>query len=548
IETPSSTLLHIRRYYKEHNAVSDGEKYLRIRFFEREKNREKERMWRGLLSKNKAKYLNRILRNPWLCEALDELEPFRSLWADFQLGSFPHILSWRCSQIQHYLFQMQKMWHEMTDGNGAACDESTIAKLQGLAPRWSVRDRSVIEDLFSTNKVFVRVRDPDLRARILARVLAVEGIILSFQTFFKHARKLGPVMLRLRDLFPASELFPPRAPSDPLPRPLPSVRDVLLQKCYKPSRTNRCLLQYSEFDERYIELRNSALYSYWQLCLYLLRQQSLEYPPCAVRLGHLARRLGFETDEILELSQQDADTSAIRSHLHREKPKALFWAAPDKLEEEVLSRRKGQDIFEPRQPLAAPPMTAGDIVRDGALHECAGLFLPAIWSALGQEANYTLTSYGTLILILASFFGGFRPWSEHGERADERAQAEEVSPSSSVYSLPNVDPQQPSTADSITFWRLPESRNMAPVAKYRCNATLKDIKAVINKISLEGVALSFAFIHTDGRLKLCHPLNILNRRKQSKWPNNVYYLFGDENRQTWLLKKLNFPTIASKKA
>ena len=461
------------------------------------------------------------------------------------------------------------MWHEISEGNGAVCDESTIEKLQGLAPRWSFRDRSVIEDLFSTNKVFVRVRDPELRTRILSRVLAVEGIILSFQTFFKHVRKLGPVMLQLRVLFPASELFSPRAPFDPLQRPLPSVRDVLLQKCYKPSQTNRCLLQYSEFDERYIELRNSALYSYWQLCLYLLRQPSLEYPPCAVRLGHLARRLGFETDEILELSQQDADASAIRSHLYHEKPKVLFWAAPDKLEEEVLSRRKGQDIFKPRQPPATPSMTTGDTARDEAFHECAGLFLPTIWGALGQEANHTLTSYGTLVLILASFFGSFRPWPEHGERAEvagpdtvetlelrrddsERAQTEEVSPSSSIYSLRDVDMHQPpttgvvyqsSTADqtlqSITFWRLPGSRNKAPVAKYRCSATFKDIKAVVDKISQGGVLVAFAFVHTDGRLKLCPPLQILNRRKQSKRPNDVYYLYGNKNRQTWVLKKLS---------
>jgi hypothetical protein len=328
-------------------------------------------------------------------------------------------------------------------------------------------------------------------------------------------------------------------------------------------------LQYSEFDERYIELRNSALYSYWQLCLYLLRQPSLEYPPCAVRLGHLARRLGFETDEILELSQQDADASAIRSHLYHEKPKVLFWAAPDKLEEEVLSRRKGQDIFKPRQPPATPPMTTGATARDEAFHECAGLFLPTIWGALGQEANHTLTSYGTLVLILASFFGSFRPWPEHGERAEvagpdtvetlelrrddsERAHTEEVSPSSSIYSLRDVDMHQPPTTgvvyqsptanqtlQSITFWRLPGNRNKVPVAKYRCNATFKDIKAVVDKISQEGVPVAFAFVHTDGRLKLCPPLQILNRRKQSKRPNDVYYLYGNKNRQTWVLKKLS---------
>lgn len=597
IEMPASTSAHIRRYYKGHRAISDGEKYLRIRFFERERNQERERVWRGLLSKNKAKYLNQILRNPWLREVLDELEPFRSWWKDFQLGSFPRILSWRCSQvraraptpvecakrgqeIQHYLSQIREMWYDMTDGNGAMCDEATIVKLQGLAPRWSALDRSTIENLFNKNEVFVRVRDPDLRAQILARVLSVEGIILSFQTFFKHTRKLGPIMLQLRDLFPAGELFPPRAPSDLLPRSLPSVRDVLLQKCYKPSRTNRCLLQYSEFDERYIELRNSPLYSYWQLCLHLLRQPYLGYPPCAVRLGHLARRLGFETDEISRLNQQDPDASAIRSHLHREKPKALFWAAADKFEDEVLVRRKGQDIFELRQPPAAPPMTTSYIARDETLHDCAGLFLPTIWSALGQEPNYTLTSYGTLILTLSSFFGSFRPWLEHGGRAETagmntvddtetlqhrrensgKTHAEEVSPSSSVYSLQSmymhrssgVNWDQPFTTDvthgssatnqmlqSITFWRLPESRSMAPVARYRCNATSEGIKSVVDKLSLEGVAPSFAFIHTDSRLKLCPHLQILNRRKQSKRPNDVYYLFGDENRQTWVLKTLS---------
>lgn len=97
--TPAKVLLQIRQHYRKHAPLIDGEKYLRIRFYERENNEVEEKRWRGLLSESKAKNLNQILRNRWLCTILDELESFRSLWMNFQLASFPPILSWRCSQV-----------------------------------------------------------------------------------------------------------------------------------------------------------------------------------------------------------------------------------------------------------------------------------------------------------------------------------------------------------------------------------------------------------------------------------------------------------------
>jgi hypothetical protein len=66
----------------------------------------------------------------------------------------------------------------------------------------------MIEDLFATHQVFLRVHDPEVRAQIRQRVLAVEGLILNFKTFFKHVKILGPIMLPLRELLPAGELYP----------------------------------------------------------------------------------------------------------------------------------------------------------------------------------------------------------------------------------------------------------------------------------------------------------------------------------------------------
>jgi hypothetical protein len=123
---------------------------------------------------------------------------------------------------------MYEIWYTITDGNTHLCDEYTIEKLGGLAPLWSSRDRSIIEDLFATHQVFPRVHDPDVRAQIRQRVLAVEGLILTFKTFFKHVKILGPVMLPLRELLLAGELYPLGDEFNLVSGRLPSVSDILL--------------------------------------------------------------------------------------------------------------------------------------------------------------------------------------------------------------------------------------------------------------------------------------------------------------------------------
>ncbi|KAF5844344.1 hypothetical protein GGP41_004537 [Bipolaris sorokiniana] len=204
-DAPTSALAQIRQSYMRHVPLCDGEKFLHIQFHERKKDYEVALRWKKLLGA-KVKSLHQVLRNDWLRDCLEKLEPFRSLWMGFQLGCFPLILSWRCSQeIEYYLNHMYEIWHTITDGNTHLCDEYTVEKLGGLAPLWSSRDR--------------------------------------------------PIMLPLRELFPAGELFPSRDEFSLVSRRLPSVRDILLQHWYEQHEKNKqqCLLQYSEHDERFFE-------------------------------------------------------------------------------------------------------------------------------------------------------------------------------------------------------------------------------------------------------------------------------------------------------
>jgi hypothetical protein len=98
-DLPATTLAQIRQFYRRHASLCDGEKFLHVRFYEREKNYAVASKWKRLLG-TKAKSLHQVLRNKWLRDCLEKLETFRSLWMGFQLGSFPLILSWRCRQVR----------------------------------------------------------------------------------------------------------------------------------------------------------------------------------------------------------------------------------------------------------------------------------------------------------------------------------------------------------------------------------------------------------------------------------------------------------------
>jgi hypothetical protein len=79
---PATSVAQIRQSYQLNTSPCDGEKFLHIRFYEREQDYEVAKTWKRLLGA-KLKSLNQILRNEWLRICLERLEPFRSLWISF---------------------------------------------------------------------------------------------------------------------------------------------------------------------------------------------------------------------------------------------------------------------------------------------------------------------------------------------------------------------------------------------------------------------------------------------------------------------------------
>ncbi|CAN9297934.1 unnamed protein product [Alternaria alternata] len=141
-DAPTATLAQIRQFYGRHAPLCDGEKFLHIRFFERQKDYAVASRWTRLLGA-KAKTLRQVVRSEWLRDCLEKLEPFRALW-----------------EVEYYLSQVYEIWHAITGGDAHLCDEYTVEKLGGLAPLWSSRDRSTIETWFATRQIFPRARDP----------------------------------------------------------------------------------------------------------------------------------------------------------------------------------------------------------------------------------------------------------------------------------------------------------------------------------------------------------------------------------------------------
>ena len=483
------------------------------------------------------------------------------------------------------------------DSKGFLCDESTIQNLQALAPMWSAQDRFKVEALFGNNQIFCRVNNPLERAHMLERVVAVSGLITTFKTFFKHVKVLGPAMLGLRELFSPQKMHP-------------SV-STMFQNNYNEVRNTpgQCLIE-SEKEMKSIEVPESmhVKFAYWQVCLFSIRHQSnprdrqqlgrkkteqavlSEYPGWLIRLGALAFRLGFESDKIVELNQQNPELCDIRRHLRDERPRDLFSISQEKFDTEASLRRERQAIFEPRKAAPAPIM-ATDIANGGTSAEGhSRIFLPFIQDALKQEPNYALTDFGKSVLILVAFFGNFgplpeaqrnerkvlKPLQETGSDNTNTIQ-EAVEPEthldttellnttelqstsigefpestlspSSLYSRPRTTytPQtmfQRETSPSriITFWHLPHHRNNALTRSFQCPATEPNIAKTVKEIYNigGGIKPTFMLVHKDGRLLACLHAYIYSRCVQSNQPNNVYYCYENENWREWVGKKLD---------
>lgn len=99
-EVPTRVQRALRQLYQQHSALCDGDIYLMIRYYQRQQDHDEAERWLTKMTVSKRKIFGQVRRNTSIAAALDDLEALPALWRQFQLGSFPPILSWRCHEVR----------------------------------------------------------------------------------------------------------------------------------------------------------------------------------------------------------------------------------------------------------------------------------------------------------------------------------------------------------------------------------------------------------------------------------------------------------------
>ncbi|KAL6409091.1 hypothetical protein AUP68_05460 [Ilyonectria robusta] len=181
---------------------SDAEVYRLVRKYM--KNHDKARVEDCLsrLSAPKQVSLKGLLKRPQLVRDLDALIKFPGVIGGLQLGNIHKYLALHCDE--NFSFPLQnilKIWEFITDDDprvNAAVDVTTVKYLQFRAPITSHGDRMAIDRMFDQGTLLEGIKDLDLRDRIRKRVLSVQVIIPSVETFHENMKYvlMGAKILR----------------------------------------------------------------------------------------------------------------------------------------------------------------------------------------------------------------------------------------------------------------------------------------------------------------------------------------------------------------
>lgn len=198
IGLPASTTVDIRgevEYYSHETRYSDGDLFTMIWESRLQKETDWEEECWDRLTDPKAVNLKGFLKNNGeLARALYALSRFPGVIWGFQLGSVhkypPYLIH---DHILHHLQYILRAWNHITDEDPRvmACVCSTsVQNLQLRAPAASESDRRAIRQMFSEGTVFPKLTDLDLRRRVQERILSLDIIIPSVETFHENMKYL----------------------------------------------------------------------------------------------------------------------------------------------------------------------------------------------------------------------------------------------------------------------------------------------------------------------------------------------------------------------
>ncbi|RYC82101.1 hypothetical protein BFJ63_vAg15001 [Fusarium oxysporum f. sp. narcissi] len=294
---------------------SDAEIYRLLRKYKKQndKLRFKERLNR--LSAPKQISVKGFLKRELLVQDLDALLKFPGVVAGLQFGNVHKHLALHIDEnISRFLKHILQVWEFITNDEpriNSAVDIQTVRCLQFRAPISSYSDRIAIHRMFNEGLLFEGLKDLDLREQVRKRVLSVQVIIPSMETFHENMKYISIGAKILRKYLMET---PIRVPGEPR-QPKLTVFESLAS-CWSAEIRS---IEVKDGEMSTSPEAPSAWFAYETVFLAALRdfaRLSSEHPRQDVRgetmpafaeasriasLGQLAHQLGFKNSKIQEM-------------------------------------------------------------------------------------------------------------------------------------------------------------------------------------------------------------------------------------------------------
>ncbi|KAL5400586.1 hypothetical protein PMIN03_012259 [Paraphaeosphaeria minitans] len=403
--------------FTHEQSYSDGYIFRNIRLAHRGNLYDQERMWWARLTATKQKDLRQLLKNRELTESFDRLLDFSGMWDPIQLGTLHRFHGLRCpEELLNYLRHILDVWSQI-GSTASYVDNVTVRGLELRAPGVSKAD---LREITQNSEILSAASDAE-RTQAIEIFKRTKCVIPSLRAFFENQKYLEPCSWILRKLLGTCE-------------PKRSLEEGFGARHF--SRTS-FLVQTSEHHVHTSPLQETSngwarKLGYVQLWMFCLRnfpamtemtprlgsrkrkaEKLYRYNQASWhRLATLAWRLGFDTEEIRRLKDQDPDRTQVRGLLQTIRPCLntdheahidRIVAVLNSMEEMPRIVKRGNLTGRPRYP---PSRRCGRPYYDDHEEDKEHLFLPLLWQTVDEgNEDVDVTSLYVKRDFLYAFFG-----------------------------------------------------------------------------------------------------------------------------------------------
>jgi len=375
-------------------AGSDGEEYLCWRSCQDLNDQLGEQRVLDGLSKFKRRSLLQLRRNKLVFDAFDKLRKFRGLWSEFLIGDIPQILSWKCpNPVCSYLGVIYSIFETITGQDSSLVDaiDLTVVKfLRSRCPRFSYNDQQEIQQAVQCGKIFSALENAK-RNKVIENILGLNGVILTFATFFNHSRYLKAMACMSKAILPEPRQSERSG----------SIRSLL--SLYFQSSNSDLYVEASEghFDTVQLASERRFACAYLQLCIhairyYLERQNNVKIleKACIVRFVELARKIGFDSPNMMVIGTDN-------------RPEKQLVSVKEEFEVAIAPQSTGSEnhvaLLQKKVPRSEEPQFSTDVPPDKI---CNGryIFLPTFQRGPHGPTQRYASTYCLLYYAVLAFF------------------------------------------------------------------------------------------------------------------------------------------------